>query len=58
MDMLIVSCPAPSREREDDKIVEMFLRLYEGGRFSYDPKWLPQHQPNVEVIAQAKDALV
>jgi hypothetical protein len=47
--------PPPSRQREDDKVVEVFLNVYEQGRFSYDPEWLPQHERNVEVIATAND---
>jgi hypothetical protein len=46
-----VVCPRPSRRREDDQIVELFLHAYQGGRFAYRPNWLPQSRKNVEVIA-------
>jgi hypothetical protein len=50
-----IVCPAPSRSRADDGIVEVFLRAFRNGRFSEDPTWLPQHTKNVEVIATGQD---
>ncbi|MGO9085626.1 MAG: hypothetical protein ACLQBK_10395 [Candidatus Sulfotelmatobacter sp.] len=41
--------------RGDDQVVETFLHVYEDGRFSRDPDWLPQHQANVEVVASSED---
>ncbi|HMF75189.1 MAG TPA: site-specific integrase [Bryobacteraceae bacterium] len=46
-----VSCPASTRPREDDQIVELFLHAWRQGCFSRQPDWLPQSQKNVEVIA-------
>lgn len=46
-----VDCPLPSRSRPDDRVVEVFLHAYKQGRFAKDPRWLPQHEKNVEVIA-------
>lgn len=51
-----VTCPSPTRSREDDQIVEMFLHAYQGGRFAYKVEWLPQNETNVEVIASAEDS--
>lgn len=50
-----VISPRPTRSREDDQIVEVFLHAYQGGRFTYDLEWLPQHETNVEVIASSED---
>jgi len=50
-----IICQQPSREREDDRVVEMFLQAHEQGRFSHAPTWLPQNRKNVEVIATASD---
>jgi len=49
--MQTIICPRPTRAREDDRIVEIFLHAYRGGRFSREPNWLPQNRTNVEVIA-------
>jgi hypothetical protein len=46
-----VPCPAPTRDRHDDQIVEIFLNIWQEGRFANDPHWLPQDQTNVEVIS-------
>jgi hypothetical protein len=46
-----VICPPPSRERHDDRVVEVFLHAYQQGCFADNPDWLPQHERNVEVIA-------
>ena len=46
-----VPCPAPSRSREDDRIVELFLHAFRQGLFSANPIWLPQQIENVDVIA-------
>ena len=53
--MQTITCPRPSRKRADDRVVEFFLHAYRGGRFSGDPKWLPQDKKNVEVIASDAD---
>jgi site-specific recombinase XerD len=45
------SCPAPTRSRYDEQIVELFLHAWRQGRFSRRPEWLPQSRINVEVIA-------
>jgi hypothetical protein len=50
-----VICPIPSRERDDDKVVEVFLHAYQQGRFAEGPHWLPQYQKSVEVVAKAPD---
>ena len=50
-----VICARPTSSREDDQIVEIFLHAYQGGRFTYDVEWLPQHETNVEVIASSQD---
>lgn len=50
-----VACLVPSRSREDDRIVELFLHAFRQGRFSDNPRWLPQHVKNVDVIATDKD---
>jgi hypothetical protein len=50
-----VICPRPTRSREDDQIVEVFLHAYQGGRFAHKVEWLPQHETNVEVIASSED---
>jgi hypothetical protein len=50
-----VICPAPTRSRDDDRIVELFLHAFRQGRFSKDPVWLPQHTANVEAIATDQD---
>jgi hypothetical protein len=46
-----VACRAPSRPRDDDRTVELFLSAFRQGRFATNPLWLPQHVGNVEVIA-------
>jgi hypothetical protein len=45
-----VFCHQPSRLREDDKIVELFLHSFAQARFASRPNWLPQSKRNVEVI--------
>lgn len=50
-----VFCPMPTRERDDDKVVEVFLRAYQQGRFAEGARWLPQYEKNVEVVAKAGD---
>jgi hypothetical protein len=50
-----VICPMPSRERDDDKVVEVFLHAYQQGQFAKGAQWLPQHEKNVEVVAKAPD---
>jgi len=46
-----VFCHQPSRLREDDKIVELFLDTFAQARIAIRPNWLPQSKRNVEVIA-------
>ena len=46
-----VICPIPSRERHDDRVVEVFLHAFKRGLFTKDIRWLPQHRKNIEVIA-------
>lgn len=53
--MVKVSCPPPTREREDDQIVELFLNAYRQGTFSTQLDWLPQNRRNVEVISSDKE---
>ncbi len=48
-------CPPPTRPREDEQIVEMFLHGYEDGRFAARVDWLPQHVSNAEAIASDRD---
>jgi hypothetical protein len=36
-------------------MVEIFLRVYQDGRFAHHVDWLPQPRANVEVIASAED---
>jgi hypothetical protein len=50
-----VICPPPTRSREDEQIVEIFLHGYQDGRFADQPDWLPQHVSNVEAIASDRD---
>jgi hypothetical protein len=50
-----VICPQPTRTREDDKTVEIFLHAYRDGQFTHHVNWLAQNQTNVEVIATAED---
>lgn len=50
-----VICPRPTRAREDDQIVEMFLHVYQDGRFAHKVEWLPQQETNVEAIASAEN---
>lgn len=49
-----VLCPRPTRTREDEQIVEIFLHGYEDGLFAGQVDWLPQHISNVEAIASDK----
>ena len=46
-----VICPPPTRNRHDDRVVEVFLHAYQQGCFANNPDWQPQHEKNVEVIA-------
>jgi hypothetical protein len=46
-----IECPFPTRNRKDDKVVELFLHAWQGGRFAARLRWLPQNTTNVEVIA-------
>jgi hypothetical protein len=48
-------CPAPTRTRKDERIVEIFLHAYKEGQFAHHLDWLPQNKTNVQVIATAKD---
>lgn len=50
-----VLCPRPTRRLEGDQIVELFLHVYQDGRFADQPGWLPQHVSNVEAIASDED---
>ncbi|MBS1853000.1 MAG: hypothetical protein JST79_19015 [Acidobacteria bacterium] len=52
-----VSCPAPLRVQNDDKIVELFLNAFQNGEFAKNPHWMPQHDSNVEVIASAEGGM-
>lgn len=46
-----VPCARSVLSRHDDQIVDLFLRAWQGGRFTHRVQWLPQHRANVEVIA-------
>jgi hypothetical protein len=50
-----VPCPRSVRARHDDQIVELFLRVWQDGRFTRNIHWLPQDRTNVEVIAADRD---
>jgi len=50
-----VICGGPTRTRQDDRILEIFLHAYKDGQFAHHIDWLPQDSRNVEVIATAKD---
>ncbi len=50
-----VLCPPPTRTREDERIVEMFLHGYQDGRFAGRVDWQPQHISNVEAIASDEE---
>jgi len=43
------------RDRDDDRIVELFLDAFQKGRFAKNPDWLHQYEANVEVISTADD---
>src|SRR6266853_95463 len=50
-----VSCPRSIRARHDDQIVDLFLKVWQEGRFAQNLHWLPQNRTNVEVIATDAD---
>jgi len=46
-----VPCERSDRPRPDDQIVDLFLKVWEDGRYTHNLEWLRQDLPNVEVIA-------
>jgi len=46
-----VPCPQPTHTRHDDQIVELFLHVWQSGRYTHHCRWRAQHRRNVEVIA-------
>ena len=47
-----VLCPPPTRARQQDQAVELFLHAWQHGRFTCRLHWLPQNRCRVGIVAE------